>query len=142
MSSASKGRWRRISSGSVSAAITTNSEMPLLSVFVAEQNQNQPKIIQKNRKKRNLDGDSDQTFISTLLELLIVCCLLDEIHDRVRQVSISQRVRLWIHNLGTLHQNQNKDQSQDKSEYRDEIQEKRISKYHLDSRIQGSEFVC
>jgi len=36
LSSASKGRWRRISSGSVSAAITTNSEIPLLSVLVAE----------------------------------------------------------------------------------------------------------
>jgi hypothetical protein len=36
LSSASNGRWRRISSGSVSAAITTNSEIPLLRVLVAE----------------------------------------------------------------------------------------------------------
>ena len=35
LSSARRGRWRRISSGSVSAARTTNSEMPRLSVFVA-----------------------------------------------------------------------------------------------------------
>jgi len=35
LSSASKGRWRRISRGSASAAITTNSEIPLFKVLVA-----------------------------------------------------------------------------------------------------------
>jgi len=35
LSSARSGRWSRISSGSVSAARTTNSEMPRFSVFVA-----------------------------------------------------------------------------------------------------------
>jgi len=35
LSSASRGRWSRISIGSVSAAMTTNSEMPRLSVLVA-----------------------------------------------------------------------------------------------------------
>ena len=35
LSSASRGRWRRISRGSVSAARTTNSEMPRLRVLVA-----------------------------------------------------------------------------------------------------------
>ena len=36
LSSARMGRCSRISSGSVSAAMTTNSEMPRLSVLVAE----------------------------------------------------------------------------------------------------------
>jgi len=35
LSSASRGRWRRISRGSVSAAMTTNSEIPLFRVLVA-----------------------------------------------------------------------------------------------------------
>ena len=35
LSSASRGRWRRISRGSASAAMTTNSEIPRLSVLVA-----------------------------------------------------------------------------------------------------------
>lgn len=35
LSSHSSGRWRMISSGSASAAITINSEMPLFRVFVA-----------------------------------------------------------------------------------------------------------
>lgn len=35
LSSQSRGRWRMISSGSASAAITMNSEMPLFKVLVA-----------------------------------------------------------------------------------------------------------
>lgn len=40
LSSASKGRWRRISRGSTSVAITTISAIPRLSAFVAEQKKN------------------------------------------------------------------------------------------------------
>jgi len=40
LSSASKGRWRRISKGSVSAAMTTNSAIPLFKVLVAAQYKN------------------------------------------------------------------------------------------------------
>lgn len=36
LSSASRGRYRRISRGFISATITTNSDIPLLSILVAE----------------------------------------------------------------------------------------------------------
>jgi len=48
LSSASNGRWRRISKGSVSAAITMNSAIPLFNVLVAATT---PAITQKNTHK-------------------------------------------------------------------------------------------
>lgn len=56
LSSASRGRWRRISSGSVSAAITTNSDIPLFRVFVAAhrhtQKENQTAGAKQKKKTR------------------------------------------------------------------------------------------
>jgi hypothetical protein len=47
LSSASKGRWSRISSGSVSAAITTNSDIPLFRVLVAARKHKRHKLNKK-----------------------------------------------------------------------------------------------
>ena len=47
LSSASNGRWSRISSGSVSAAITTNSDIPLLRVLVAARKHKRNKLNNK-----------------------------------------------------------------------------------------------
>lgn len=125
LSSASKGRWRRISSGSVSAAITTNSEIPLFRVFVAASkkhainnyfiNITPPPTIKKKKKKKRLNIQypmsfsiynnffcSCSTFIGTFLELLIISSLLDEVQNRYSKLSISKRVCFWIHSFGGL----------------------------------------
>ena len=48
----SKGRWRRISSGSVSAAITINSAIPRFSVLVAKQGKDEKNEKEKSWKRK------------------------------------------------------------------------------------------
>lgn len=121
MSSASKGRCRRISRGSVSAAITTNSEIPLFRVFVAGQrkgrreintNRNRPDPLlhdykpdladssrEEARKKQNRRKRQQKTFVGALLELLVVGGLLDEVQYGDCELRIRQGVRFRVYCL-------------------------------------------
>lgn len=99
LSSASKGRWSRISSGSVSAAITMNSEIPLLRVLVAEIFK---ACINTTKQKKqigiiNIELLQTGTFISALFELLVVGSLLNEIQNGYGELRIRQGVCFWIH---------------------------------------------
>lgn len=73
LSSHSSGRCSRISSGSVSAVSTMNSEMPRFSVLVAADNTSESSVRWSWRGVR--------TFVRALLELLIVGRLLDEVQN-------------------------------------------------------------
>lgn len=73
LSSASSGRWRRISSGSVSAAITTISEIPLFNVFVAETPQLESKT-RISKKENKYDPTTKTTLkIKTKFSNLLFC---------------------------------------------------------------------
>ena len=80
--------------GSVSAAMTTNSDTPRFSVFVAavraprrsawaEKHKQGPLL----KAKRSTGNDCKSfTLVGTLLQLLVVSCLLDDVEDGVRQL--------------------------------------------------------
>ena len=74
-SSQRRGRCIRISIGSVSAVSTMNSAIPRLSVFVAEMTIS---IYSPNICRRAL------TLVSTLLDLLILTSLLDQVQNLLR----------------------------------------------------------
>lgn len=88
MSSQRRGKWRRISRGSASAAMTINSARPRLSVFVA--------VEEFTVNARNFGMNIALTFVGSLAQLFVVACLLDKIENLHCQLSISQRVGLGI----------------------------------------------
>lgn len=95
LSSASRGRCSRISMGSVSAAITTNSEMPLLSVLVAAgkawQDVSPRPGLHSMVRHAVLHG---LTLIGALAQLLVVGSLLHNVDDGVRELQTAQA---WGH---------------------------------------------
>ena len=80
LSSARRGRCSKISMGSVSAAITTNSEMPRFSVLVAAQTE-------LDSADGGLDKPRAETAALTLVcpftQLLVVCRLLNNVQNGV-----------------------------------------------------------
>lgn len=98
LSSASRGKCRRISIGSVSAAMTMNSEMPRLRVLVAAGRNDKliraaSAMVQQDELWRLL------TLVGALLELLVVCSLLHNVQNGVGQLCVRQGVRLRVHSL-------------------------------------------
>lgn len=71
--------------GSVSAAITTNSEIPLFRVLVAASTaiRVQPPV---RNSSDNMSIQLRPTFIGPLSKLLVVGRLLDDVHNGVRQL--------------------------------------------------------
>jgi hypothetical protein len=93
--------------GSVSAAITTNSLMPRFSVLVAAGNdatgRRSISLTAASRRRESrppAPGLPSLTLVSTLLQLLVVGRLLDNVQDGVGQLCVRQRVRLRVHSLG------------------------------------------
>lgn len=85
LSSHRSGKCSRISMGSVSAAMTINSEIPLFRVFVAIQ-------IRTGTKKKRIG----RTFVGTLSKLLHMSRLLNQIQDLLRKSGISERESFWV----------------------------------------------
>lgn len=118
LSSASKGRWSKISSGSVSAAITTNSDIPLFKVLVAAQNNTTYQLLLRHRQSkptRLIDIQPKKkksgTFVGALLQLLVISGLLDEIEDSDGQLRIGERVCFRINSFPCLQARKKKNEA-------------------------------
>ena len=81
-SSQRRGRCIRISMGSVSAVSTMNSAIPRLSVLVAE--------MTISKCSSNIDRAS-LTLVSTLLDLLVLTSLLDQVQNLLRRSALRER---------------------------------------------------
>lgn len=90
MSSHKRGKWRRISRGSVSAAMTMSSAMPRLSVLVASLAPYNPGIVVLTTYTHSKNTTTH------LLQLLVVRRLLNDLHDRVGQRVVGERVCLGV----------------------------------------------
>ncbi len=87
LSSASSGRCSRISIGSVSAAMTTNSDIPRFSVFVAAPQEPHFSVLLQHEHLAAQQCLHKLTLVSALAQLLVVCSLLHNVQDGVCELT-------------------------------------------------------
>ena len=98
MSSHKRGKWRRISMGSVSAVRMIKSEMPRFNVLVAYEGQERVRRLFKKRKKVKREerekGKKEEkrklTFVGSLFDLLVVGSFSHELINSNGKIGISQ----------------------------------------------------